>query len=234
MPILLHTFSLSLGMCAFVRSLSLSPFACSPILFSYFRVVACLAYSSNDLLYFFNLYTDTRWCILLFSSVPLSISSLSIVYCHCCLHLCIWPLIFCSLARIFQYSGAHTYTHHYYFLHLRDYMRDVYDIHGTWQKAASHSVGRSLALSLFFHFNLVAELSFCFAQQFGFVYFIVVYVVVVQFILDLLVVIPKQLKHLCTHGCDSGLFPLTVYLIFFLSSFSSSSSLSHPLLHAKL
>lgn len=171
------------------------------IFLTHFHVVAVLRTICSISL----ICTPIRWCILLFSSsVPLSISSLSIVYCHCCLHLCIWPLIFRSLtlacfsqSLLFAIAIACNV----------DYMPFL---------------SRSLSISI------LSQRCFCFAQQFAFVYFIVVYVV--QFILDLLVVIPKQLKHLCTHGRDSGLFPLTVFFVFFSLCIHSAC----PLLNTRL
>lgn len=156
--------------------------------------------------------TPIRWCILLFSTIPLSISSLSIVYCHCCLHLCIWPLIFCSLAHSLTRSLAQLLFTITTFCHCNI----VCNVDNVWCSSFSCST------------SILSPRCFCFAQQFPFVYFIVVYVV--QFILDLLVVIPKQLKHLCTHGHDLGLFPLTVHSVFcFLSIYIYVSSSKHKI-----
>lgn len=117
-----------------------------------------------DPLHFFNLYT-LWWCIL---CIPISIFFLPIVYCYCCLRLCIWPLI--SLCKAILHCS-----------HCSD------SIHFFLVVVCCCVATRS-------HFN---RSFFCFAWQFGFVYLFVVYVVVIWFILDLLVVILKQLKHLC-------------------------------------
>lgn len=55
---------------------------------------------------------------------------------------------------------------------------------------------QSLLFSIPFPFQS-CRCFYCLAWQFGFVYLFVVYVVVIWFILDLLVVILEQLKHLC-------------------------------------
>lgn len=54
-------------------------------------------------------------------------------------------------------------------------------------------------------FSILSLCFFCFVQQFGFVYLFVVYVVVVRFIHDLLVVIFKQLRHF-VHTTHSDYF----------------------------
>lgn len=126
-------------------------------------------------------------------SIPISISS-SIVYRYCCLHLCIWPLISLQIKCCIALPCR------------------AVTVLIMWSVLMWCDVMYVHFLCVYFPRFSRAFLLHCFVWKFGFVYLFVVYVavVVVRFILDLLVVILKQLRHLCSRG-PFGLFPLTVF-----------------------